>query len=203
MTDEETMKTGALLQRIAKECSVVVVEHDMEFVRSFAAKVTVMHEGKSLKEGSMQEIQRDPLVAEVYLGKGGRRMLKPQGIESGYGESSVLRGVSMVVDPAKVVCLVGRNGVGKTTLMRTLTGQLKIRQGRMTLGEQEVTGWDSVKEREAALDMFRRARDFPQLTVKENLSLGLEPIVPRRKAFPEDVLALFPVPKCTTVKAVI
>ena len=45
MTDEETMKTGALLQRIAKECSVVVVEHDMEFVRSFAAKVTVMHEG--------------------------------------------------------------------------------------------------------------------------------------------------------------
>lgn len=69
MTDEETMKTGELLQSIAKECSVVVVEHDMEFVRSFAAKVTVMHEGKLLKEGSMQEIQRDPVVAEVYLGK--------------------------------------------------------------------------------------------------------------------------------------
>ena len=87
-------------------------------------------------------------------------MLKLQGIESGYGESPVLRGVSMVVDPAKVVCLVGRNGVGKTTLMRTLTGQLKIRQGRMTLGEQEVTGWDSVKEREAASDMFRKGARF-------------------------------------------
>lgn len=69
MTDDETMKTGMLLQDIAKECSVVVVEHDMDFVRSFAAKVTVMHEGKLLKEGSMAEIQRDPMVAEVYLGK--------------------------------------------------------------------------------------------------------------------------------------
>lgn len=69
MTDEETMKTGMLLQDIAKACSVVVVEHDMDFVRSFAAKVTVMHEGKLLKEGSMAEIQRDPMVAEVYLGK--------------------------------------------------------------------------------------------------------------------------------------
>ncbi|GAB6929456.1 urea ABC transporter ATP-binding protein UrtD [Paenibacillus sp. JCM 10914] len=69
MTDEETIKTGELLRDIAAECSVVVVEHDMEFVRSYAAKVTVMHEGKLLKEGSMAEIQRDPVVAEVYLGK--------------------------------------------------------------------------------------------------------------------------------------
>ncbi|WP_410770889.1 urea ABC transporter ATP-binding protein UrtD [Fontibacillus sp. BL9] len=69
MTDDETVKTGELLKEIAKECSVVVVEHDMDFVRSFAAKVTVMHEGKLLKEGTMAEIQRDPAVAEVYLGK--------------------------------------------------------------------------------------------------------------------------------------
>lgn len=69
MTDDETVKTGELLREIAKECSVVVVEHDMEFVRSFAAKVTVMHEGKLLKEGTMADIQRDPAVAEVYLGK--------------------------------------------------------------------------------------------------------------------------------------
>ncbi|MBA9087996.1 urea transport system ATP-binding protein [Fontibacillus solani] len=69
MTDDETVKTGELLKEIAKTCSVVVVEHDMEFVRSFAAKVTVMHEGQLLKEGSMVEIQHDPRVAEVYLGK--------------------------------------------------------------------------------------------------------------------------------------
>lgn len=69
MTDEETDKTGQLLRGIARERSVVVVEHDMEFVRNYAAKVTVMHEGKLLKEGTMEEVQADPIVAEVYLGK--------------------------------------------------------------------------------------------------------------------------------------
>ncbi|WP_138756049.1 urea ABC transporter ATP-binding protein UrtD [Paenibacillus sinopodophylli] len=69
MTDKETDKTGELLHEIARKRSIVVVEHDMEFVRNFASKVTVMHEGKLLKEGSMDEVQRDDRVAEVYLGK--------------------------------------------------------------------------------------------------------------------------------------
>lgn len=69
MTDKETEKTGELLKEITKNCSVVVVEHDMDFVRSFASKVTVMHEGKLLKEGSMKEVQEDAIVAEVYLGQ--------------------------------------------------------------------------------------------------------------------------------------
>lgn len=69
MTDKETDKTGELLHEIARQRSIVVVEHDMEFVRNFASKVTVMHEGKLLKEGSMDEVQQDERVAEVYLGK--------------------------------------------------------------------------------------------------------------------------------------
>lgn len=69
MTDKETDKTGELLHHIAAQRSVVVVEHDMEFVRNFASKVTVMHEGQLLKEGTMDEVQGDERVAEVYLGK--------------------------------------------------------------------------------------------------------------------------------------
>ncbi|MCU6707401.1 urea ABC transporter ATP-binding protein UrtD [Paenibacillus sp. J5C_2022] len=69
MTDMETVKTGELLIEIARDKAVVVVEHDMEFVRHYASKVTVMHEGKLLKEGTMKEVQADQLVAEVYLGK--------------------------------------------------------------------------------------------------------------------------------------
>ncbi|XEC94980.1 urea ABC transporter ATP-binding protein UrtD [Paenibacillus tarimensis] len=69
MTDKETDKTGELLNDIARSRSIVVVEHDMEFVRNFASKVTVMHEGKLLKEGTMDEVQSDDRVAEVYLGK--------------------------------------------------------------------------------------------------------------------------------------
>lgn len=69
MTDKETEKTGELLRFITKERSVVVVEHDMEFVRNFASKVTVMHEGKLLHEGTMEQVQNNERVAEVYLGK--------------------------------------------------------------------------------------------------------------------------------------
>jgi len=69
MTDEETEKTGLLLQAIIKNRSVVVVEHDMDFVRQFSSKVTVMHEGTLLTEGTMAEVQRNERVAEVYLGK--------------------------------------------------------------------------------------------------------------------------------------
>jgi urea transport system ATP-binding protein len=69
MSDAETGKTGELLRRIARDRAVLVVEHDMEFVRRFADRVTVMHEGRLLKEGSMDEVQSDPRVAEVYLGR--------------------------------------------------------------------------------------------------------------------------------------
>ncbi|MEK5061478.1 urea ABC transporter ATP-binding protein UrtD [Paenibacillus sp. FSL H7-0326] len=69
MTDNETEKTGQLLKKIAGERTIIVVEHDMEFVRSFASKVTVMHEGKLLCEGTMEDVQSNERVAEVYLGK--------------------------------------------------------------------------------------------------------------------------------------
>ncbi|MBA9087995.1 urea transport system ATP-binding protein [Fontibacillus solani] len=121
-------------------------------------------------------------------------MLQLQAIESGYGESPVLRNVTMRVDQAKVVCLIGRNGVGKTTLMRTLTGQLKIRHGTMSLDEVDVTTWDSVHRARSGIGYVPQGREiFPMLTVKENLLLGLEPCNPQPKAFPEDVIELFPV----------
>ncbi|UUZ83985.1 urea ABC transporter ATP-binding protein UrtD [Paenibacillus sp. P26] len=69
MTDSETEKTGELLHRISDRQTVVVVEHDMEFVRRYAKQVTVMHEGTVLREGTMEEIQNDDKVAEVYLGR--------------------------------------------------------------------------------------------------------------------------------------
>jgi urea transport system ATP-binding protein len=71
MGRKETDKTGELLKEIAKDCSVVVVEHDMDFVRDFASTVTVLHEGALLVEGDMEAVQKDPRVIEVYLGRGG------------------------------------------------------------------------------------------------------------------------------------
>jgi urea transport system ATP-binding protein len=68
MTHQEMDRTAQLLTSLAGKHSVVVVEHDMDFVRSIANKVTVLHQGSVLAEGSMDEVQNDPRVVEVYLG---------------------------------------------------------------------------------------------------------------------------------------
>jgi urea transport system ATP-binding protein len=69
MTDEETHKTGELLKSLSKERSVIVIEHDMEFVRQLGSLVTVLCEGKLLTEGTMEKVQNDPAVIEQYLGR--------------------------------------------------------------------------------------------------------------------------------------
>jgi urea transport system ATP-binding protein len=69
MTDEETHRTGELLMQLAGHHSIVVIEHDMTFVRQIARKVTVLHQGSVLCEGTVDEVQNDERVVEVYLGR--------------------------------------------------------------------------------------------------------------------------------------
>jgi urea transport system ATP-binding protein len=69
MTDAETAQTADLLREINRTRSVVVVEHDMEFVRALGVRVTVLHEGSVLSEGSIDHVSADPRVVEVYLGR--------------------------------------------------------------------------------------------------------------------------------------
>ena len=69
LTDEETENVGELLLALAESHSIIVIEHDMEFVRQIARKVTVLHEGSVLCEGSIEEVQNNPRVIEVYLGQ--------------------------------------------------------------------------------------------------------------------------------------
>lgn len=73
MGKPETFHTGELLQEIKKECTIIVVEHDMEFVKQVADTVTVLHEGKVLMEGSITDALADKTVQAVYLGRGGER----------------------------------------------------------------------------------------------------------------------------------
>ena len=102
---------------------MLVIEHDMEFVRSLARKVTVLHEGSVLCEGSVDEVQQDERVLRGLPGPEpvadrGAPMLEVRGLNVAYGESQVLWDVSLDVPAGSVVCLMGRNGVGKTTLLK-------------------------------------------------------------------------------------
>jgi urea transport system ATP-binding protein len=72
MSHDERDATGALLGVVSRDRTVVVIEHDMDFMRSFARTVTVLHAGKVLSEGSVAQVQADPKVQEVYLGQGTR-----------------------------------------------------------------------------------------------------------------------------------
>ena len=69
LTDEETNRTAELIKSLAGEHTVVVIEHDMEFIRDLGAPVTVLHQGQLLTEGSLEEVKADPKVIEVYLGQ--------------------------------------------------------------------------------------------------------------------------------------
>ena len=69
MTDDETMRSAELFQSLAGDYTLVVVEHDMDFVARIADRVTVLHEGRVIAEGSMQQVQQDEQVIEVFLGR--------------------------------------------------------------------------------------------------------------------------------------
>src|SRR5205823_7105943 len=69
MTPKESERTGELLLALARKHTLLVIDHDMTFVRQIASRVTVLHEGKTLCEGRVAEVQRDPRVIEVYLGE--------------------------------------------------------------------------------------------------------------------------------------
>ena len=120
-------------------------------------------------------------------------MLSVQRLESGYGDSVVLRQVSLRIEPGQVVCLMGRNGVGKTTLMKTMAGLLKARAGTIEYAGRDITGLPPYARTRLGIGYVPQGREiFGQLTVRENLLLGLE-AKPGLREVPEEAVALFPV----------
>jgi urea transport system ATP-binding protein len=85
LTDEETYNIGNLLATLAESHSILVIEHDMEFVRQIAKKVTVLHEGSVLCEGDFEQVRNDPRVIEVYLGKQEENHTSLRGCLKSYG----------------------------------------------------------------------------------------------------------------------
>ena len=97
-------------------------------------------------------------------------LLQVDNIESFYGSSQVLYGMSMDVKKGEVVTLIGRNGMGKSTTVKSVMGMLQPRRGSITLGGTEMTGWPSYQVARAGIGLVPEGRQiFPNLTVRENL----------------------------------
>src|SRR6185436_18569289 len=118
-------------------------------------------------------------------------MLSVEGLDVAYGGSQVLWSVDLDVPNGSVVCLMGRNGVGKTTLLRTAMGLLPARRGRVTFDGADVTRWSPDRRARAGIGYVPQGREiFPHLTVAENLRMaGLG--CGRTDGF-DEALALFP-----------
>lgn len=120
-------------------------------------------------------------------------MLTVTDLEAAYGPVPVLTGVSLRLADGEIAVLFGRNGVGKTTLMRALVGLVKPSAGRVELDGKEVTGWPPhriARERAAYVPQGRGI--FPKLTVLENLLIGTRARGDGSSDIPDDVFAMFP-----------
>lgn len=110
-----------------------------------------------------------------------------------YGESHILRDVSLSVPEAGVVCLMGRNGAGKTTLLKSAMGLLPPRSGQVLLRGDDITSDSSDERARRGMGYVPQGREiFPQLTVQENLVLGLVARKAANGGIPEEVFDLFP-----------
>ncbi len=123
-------------------------------------------------------------------------MLNVEDIDLSYGAARVLRGITMTAKQGEVSCVLGRNGVGKTSLMRAITGQQPISKGRIMLADRDISRLPGYERARHGVSFVPQGREiFPLLTVQENLETGLAPLKGRDRTIPGEIFELFPVLK--------
>src|SRR5579862_2525590 len=121
-------------------------------------------------------------------------MLDAQAIDLHYGAAQALRAVSLKAEPGKVTCVLGRNGVGKTSLLDALAGHLPVSSGKITWEGSDITALRPPERARRGIAYVPQGREiFPLLTVDENLRTGFAPLPRGERNVPDDVFSLFPV----------
>ena len=121
-------------------------------------------------------------------------MLEVKDINLFYGAAQALRNVSLSAEPGKVTCVLGRNGVGKTSLLDALAGQHPVSNGTITFDGADITWLRPSERARRGIAYVPQGREiFPLLTVEENLKTGFAPLKREDRSIPDDVFALFPV----------
>ncbi|PWC39789.1 branched-chain amino acid ABC transporter ATP-binding protein/permease [Azospirillum sp. TSO35-2] len=202
LAESDRKIVGDLIVRLAKSHAVFLIEHDIDRVLAMSDRITVLHQGRLIADGKPGDVAGHPEVVSAYLGSAHgaapaapaalprtadpaqpaarhaeyRPLLELAGVRAGYGGGTVLDGLDLVVGAGEVVALLGRNGVGKTTALRTITGVLPS-----TAGSVRFDGTDITRLRPDAINRLgislvpEGRRLFPNLSVMENLKLAARP----------------------------
>jgi urea transport system ATP-binding protein len=121
-------------------------------------------------------------------------MLVAENIDLYYGASHILRGVNVLAEKGSVTCVLGRNGVGKTSLLRALVGLQPIRRGSIRWEDRDITSLKPHERARRGIALVPQGREiFARLTVQENLATGLAARPRRQRRIPDEIFSLFPV----------
>jgi ABC-type branched-subunit amino acid transport system ATPase component/ABC-type branched-subunit amino acid transport system permease subunit len=197
LADADRERIGALIRKLAGQYTILLIEHDIDRVISLSDRITVLHQGRLIADGDPHSVVSNPQVVEAYLGEvidddgkaaglaiaapgqapaTRQAILQLRGVASGYGGSHVLDGLSLEVREGEAVALLGRNGVGKTTTLHTIMGQLAASDGHITFKGTDITGWPSNRVNRQGLAIVPQGRRiFPNLSVIDNLLIARRP----------------------------
>ena len=190
MAPGERVALMRLVRQLAveRQMGVLFTEHSMDVVFGQADRIAVMVRGELLAEGSPEAVRANAQVQQAYLGSGlnaagaasapadrGEQapLLRVQALNAWYGAAQILHGVSLAVHPGEVLALMGRNGAGKSTTLKSIAGLVARTTGTRTFLGQDITRWPAHRIARAGLGYVpEERRIFGDLTVLENLETG-------------------------------
>lgn len=183
----ERKRVGSLIHAISKQLPVLLIEHDIDRVFSIADAVTVMHEGKVLIDGTVEDARNSPEVQTIYIGsgsesmaskprvsaRGSQELLRCESVNTFYSKSHIIRDVSFNIHQGEILALLGRNGAGKSTLLKTLIGISPAASGSVQLHDRRIESLSAAEIARLGVAYVPQGRGlFSGMTVAQNMELG-------------------------------